>query len=96
MGFEGNEIVGAVMGYLEQYNSSQSYYLKEMFVRADQRRRGLGAELLDALETHLKSGGVRNIYLITARDGVASAFYGKHGYRSNPGLTILGKRIDGE
>ena len=52
-------------------------------VAAEQRRKGLGARLLEEIEKHLRYHEVRSVLLETAVDNESGiAFWEKHGYRT--------------
>lgn len=74
-----DRLVGFALGHLERSGAEDHFLLKEMCVRTSEQRRGHGTELLEALADRL--GGVRNWYLLTARNSDASAFYEKNGFR---------------
>jgi len=59
--------------------------LKRMFVSEDARGQGLAGALLDALDAHARSAGVRIIRLETGdRSDAALALYERRGYRRIP------------
>jgi len=70
--------------------------IKRMYVRADQRGRGIADALFDALESHAREVGYEWLYLDTAADMVAAArFYERKGfvacepYNKNPQAAIF-------
>lgn len=52
--------------------------LRSLVVMETERRRGLGAQLLERVETHAREQGVRSIYLLTL---TAERFFAQRGYR---------------
>lgn len=86
--------VGLVAGYCERDAGGHMFYLKEMCVRPDRQRQGIGARLLAAWEERLRKSGVRQIYLMTRRGGPAEAFYAANGFRrilAGPG-SVAGRK----
>ena|SRR6266850_798432 len=76
---EGNHIVGFI---LSEENPPLAHIIT-LDVAAKERRRGVGAALLEKLESNLSARGVRSILLETATDNEAAvAFWQRHGYRS--------------
>ena len=75
----GEEVLGAALGN-RQPDDEASYRIREIFVRADLQRRGIGGRLLDHLERYLWMHGARQISLITAPDSPSTAFYLSHDY----------------
>jgi ribosomal protein S18 acetylase RimI-like enzyme len=67
------EAVGFALGYIEQWDRSKRFYLKEMCVDSEQQRLGIGTALMSALEKNLKDRNVEKLYLHTARDTYAQA-----------------------
>ncbi len=71
--------------------------LRRMYVRADYRRRGIGAHLVRALTAHSVARGVKAIELWTAQDGPGRFLYARTGFRevSGPGfadaVTLTGR-----
>ncbi|HEX8237019.1 MAG TPA: GNAT family N-acetyltransferase [Abditibacteriaceae bacterium] len=75
-----DEAVGFAIGYIEQWNTTKHFYLKEMCVAPKQQRFGIGTALMSALENNLKNQNVEKLYLHTARDTYAQTFYEKQGF----------------
>ena len=90
----GTETVGFAVGYMEQWDKSKHFYLKEMCVVSEQQRRGIGAALMNALEENLKSEGVETLYLHTARDTFAQSFYGKQGFYISAKMIMMAKWLN--
>ncbi len=84
------EVQGFLIGEIEQWNGSQSYYLKEMCVSRSMQRSGLGKALMLALKGELLKSGISRIYLITQRETVPERFYKSLGFRTNESLLIMG------
>ena len=72
---ENNEIVGFVSGL----TNHQWFYLSDLWVHEDYRRKGLGTKLLLMLETRIKSIGIKHIYTWTS-GFINPKFYEKQGY----------------
>ncbi|BCM93257.1 hypothetical protein IAD21_05146 [Abditibacteriota bacterium] len=83
--------VGFALGYGEQWDQSQHFYLKEMCVAADLQRSGVGTALMEALEQNLKGRGVEKIYLYTARDTSSQNFYEKQGFYVSSKMIMMAK-----
>jgi ribosomal protein S18 acetylase RimI-like enzyme len=78
---DGDHFVGAASGLAYKNNTTYNgwFYLTDLFVEKPYRRRGIGAELLTALEHALRAHGVRNVWTWTA-EYEAPTFYKKLGY----------------
>ncbi len=84
-------VVGFAIGYVEQWDKSRHFYLKEMCVAAGQQRLGIGTKLMSALEKSLKYQNVEKLYLHTARDTHAQAFYEKQGFYVSSKMIMMAK-----
>ncbi len=91
---ENNEIIGFLVGEIEQWRGSQNFYLKEMCVSKENQRSGLGKELMIALQNELVKQGISKIYLITQRESFPEMFYNSMGFKTNGSLIIMGKSIE--
>lgn len=83
MGFvcKRQEILGFAVGYCEQSDVTQVFYLRNLCVKADFQGRGVGNRLMLYLKETLKEMGIKMVYLITYNDERLIDFYRKHGYR---------------
>ncbi len=92
---ENAEPIGFVAGYREQWFTGGHYYLKEMCVRTDRQRAGIGTRLIEHLERRLRDLDVERVYLLTARGGPAETFYAKRGYWASPKMIVMAHRLPG-
>lgn len=92
----GNEPIGFALGFIEQWDKSKHFHLKEMCVALEKQGRGVGTTLINALKENLDSQGVEKIYLHTARDTPAQAFYEKQGFYISSSMIMMVKRLDSE
>jgi aminoglycoside 6'-N-acetyltransferase I len=87
----GPDLCGFAIGHTEQWFTGRHFYLREMCVRADLQRQGLGTNLMTALEAQLRD--VEQIYLLTDRHGPAHSFYKHCGFRPAQTQAVMTKRI---
>jgi ribosomal protein S18 acetylase RimI-like enzyme len=85
------QTVAFAIGYIEQWDSSKHFYLKEMCVASEQQRSGIGTALIGALEEKLQEQSVEKLYLHTAHDTPAQAFYEKQGFHVSPKMIMMAK-----
>lgn len=77
--FNNEKPIGAILGYIRTYDTSQTFYIEHLFVLPDYRRQGIATKLyLQAIE-ELKAKGVKGSFFTTLRNSGAYNFYTKHG-----------------
>ena len=82
-------------GYSLEYHG-RTAVLDELFVALRHRRRGLGREALQVLETTCRSHGVRALHLVAEHTNVeALQLYRTHGF-VNHGRCVMTQRFDVE
>lgn len=79
---EDNIFIGGVSGhaYKNGDNYSGWFYITDLFVEKAYRSKGLGSQLIIALENQLKSKEIKNIWLWTSGDK-AIQFYERQRYK---------------
>ena len=88
------ELVGLVMGYLEQWHTGEHFYLKEMCVRPSWQRHGIGTSLMEHLTEALRNDGVERVYLLTMQESPARAFYEINGFRLNERIGMQSLQLE--
>ncbi|MFL7791801.1 MAG: GNAT family N-acetyltransferase [Anaerolineae bacterium] len=90
-----SKILGFAMGHTEQWQRGKKhFYLQEICVRTEHQRRRLGTNLIHVLCQELMAMDVEAIYLLTAREGPAQAFYERLGFNVNPEMIMMGKYLE--
>jgi len=90
---EEERIIGFAIGYIERWHQGKSFYLKEMCIDSTKQRSGIGTKIMDVLCQNLVSQGVKKIYLLTAQDSPAAAFYEKRGFCHNSKIIMMSKTV---
>lgn len=88
----GGRIDGFALGQIEQWHSGRHFYLREMCVRPDLQRQGIGASLLSELDVLLVTDGVESVYLIAA-PGPTESFYETNGYHRSQHVIVMLRRV---
>ena len=91
--FEGDEIKAAVLGNLEQWYEGYMYNLKEMFVKQEEKRNGMGTKLMIKLEESIKELGAESVTLFTSRGDLTERFYLKNKYFTVEDMIMMYKNI---
>ncbi len=87
------QIVGFALGQVEQWVTNRHFLLREMCVALEMQRRGVGSQLMQALEDHLREAGVGRIVLHTARESDAQTFYDRCGFHTSARMVMMSKRL---
>jgi aminoglycoside 6'-N-acetyltransferase I len=89
--FEDEQVVGAILGNREQWYEGYHYALKEMFVL--HQKRGIGTQMMQALEVILKEQGVHSIELFTSKGDKIDEFYAKQDFRILNDMCMMYKNV---
>ncbi len=91
---EGNPIAGFAFGNSEPWHEGTHFNLKEMCIRPDLQRQGLGTRLLAHLSEQLKARDAKRIYLLTSRGDMTEAFYTKSGFHTSPKMILMARHLE--
>lgn len=90
---EEQNIIGFLIGHTEKWLSNHHFYLNEMCVESEMQGKGIGSRLIKELELLCDKHNISHIYLLTAREGQAEAFYKRNGFYVSPKMILMLKRL---
>ncbi|MCK1985729.1 MULTISPECIES: GNAT family N-acetyltransferase [Peribacillus] len=85
--------VGFVAGNSKVSYQGLTYYLAELCVNNEMQGKGHGSKMLQSLEDELQKREIESLYLLTANDGLAEAFYLKNDYVVNEDRVVMKKNL---
>lgn len=78
--WEGNQPLGFLMGYYEQFDDGEAYDLVEIVVDENHQGRGFGTALMQELEKRATERGALLVQTEAVADERHDRFYGRLGY----------------
>ncbi|MES1042394.1 GNAT family N-acetyltransferase [Peribacillus simplex] len=85
--------VGFIAGNSKVSDQGLTFYLAELCVNNEMQGKGHGSKMLRSLEAELQKREIKSLYLLTANDGLAEAFYLKNDYVVNEDRVVMKKNL---
>ena len=87
------KVVGFILGTSMLFHYGRTFEINDLAVDPDYQRRGIATELLEKCLADMKAQGMVGVHLITAGEGVLSAFYAKYGFKKETEVILMGAEL---
>ena len=91
--YEGNNLIGASLGYIKHWYSGTEYIIDEFFIVKEKQGKGIGTYFMEEIGDAIKEMGVFTVFLLTERGVPAYDFYIKNGFNEIPETTAFWKEF---
>ncbi|MBR9705880.1 GNAT family N-acetyltransferase [Candidatus Pacearchaeota archaeon] len=88
-----NEILGFIILWTILEPSGKEVVIKELWVREECQRKGLGSALISFVEDKCRAEGIKNMFLLSDSSSGAFKFYNAFGFSVAPSVVIMDKNI---
>ncbi len=86
--FDGEKLVGFLMGYFKEFDDSTGFYLEEILISSEYQHMGYGSDFLRYLKSDLKTRSCDWIELLTTTGAMHQNFYSKNGFTRSESLVL--------
>ena len=87
------KVVGFILGTSMLFHYGRTFEINDLAVDPDYQCRGIATELLEKCLADMKAQGMVGVHLITAGEGVLSAFYAKYGFKKETEVILMGAEL---
>ncbi|MCR5060230.1 MAG: GNAT family N-acetyltransferase [Saccharofermentans sp.] len=91
---EDGNVAGFILGTSMLFSYGRTFEINDLAVDPLYQKRGIATTLLKQCLSDLKEQGISGVHLITAGEGVLPEFYGKHGFKKENEVILMGLDMD--
>ncbi len=84
------QVAGFILGSSMLFHYGRTFEINDLAVAPEFQGRGIATLLLERLISDLKGQGIVGFHLITANDGMLPEFYGRHGFKKETRVMLMG------
>lgn len=92
--YEGDTVVGMILGRSEQYYNGVSFQILEFCVDSSRQGQGIGKGLLHAMIAKLKEKDITNVFLLTLRGESTEGFYARNGFQIDESMLRMNMKLE--
>jgi aminoglycoside 6'-N-acetyltransferase I len=92
--YEQGKLIGLCLGYVFHWWQGTDYFIKEFCIESSVQGKGHGKAFISAIEAHIKSNGIKALYLTTERLTPAYTFYQKNGFHELKDNVFFAKSVE--
>lgn len=87
------QVVGYILGASMLFHYGRTFEINDLAVDPAFQGRGIATELLERCIADMKEKGMVGVNLITAGDSILPVFYGKHGFKKENRVILMGREL---
>ena len=84
------QIAGFIMGTSSLFHSGRSFKFSDLCVDPAYQHMGIGTRLMEQCLADIRSQGMTDAHLITAREGALPSFYARFGFSRQDRVSLMG------
>ena len=90
---EEGKVVGFLVGTSMLFHYGRTFEINDLAVDPDYQGRGIAKQLLERCIQDMKERGIVGIHLITSGEGFLPEFYGRHGFKQENEVILMGMEL---
>ena len=88
-----NKVVGILFGTSMLFHFGRVFEINDLAVDPSYQGRGIASKLLKYCQADMKKRGIKGLPVITSAGGSLPEFYGKHGFKKEAEVILMGMEM---